>query len=85
VTAPGFRLGALIVACFLLGLMIVAVYRLRWLFKPSKLPLQREEQLRLPEAREAFRKRLGLRTLTYADLEWEVAELNRERIQIPES
>jgi hypothetical protein len=41
--------------------------------EPSKLPLQPEEQVRQREAREAFRKRLGLRTLTYADLEWEIA------------
>jgi len=67
VTALGLRFGALLVAaCFLLGLLIVVVYRLRWLLRRRKL--------RLREARDAFRKSVRLRTLTHADLEWKIAE-----------
>jgi len=73
VTALGLRLGTLLVTCFVLSLIIVAVYRLCRPGKASELPP--EERLRRLEA---LRKSLGLRTrtLTYADLEWKITEGN---------
>jgi len=59
VTILGFRLATLIVACFVLSLIIVAVYRLCRPGKASELPP--EERLRRLEA---LRKSLGLRTRT---------------------
>jgi len=72
-TILGFRLGTLLVACLVLSLIIVAVYRLGRPGKASELPP--EERLRRLEA---LRKSLGLRTrtLTYADLEWKITEGN---------
>jgi len=72
-TILGFRLGTLLVACVVLSLIIVAVYRLGRPGKASELPP--EERLRRLEA---LRKSLGLRTrtLTYADLEWKITEGN---------
>ena len=72
-TILGFRLGTLLVACLVLSLIIVAVYRLGRPGKASELPP--EEPLRRLEA---LRKSLGLRTrtLTYADLEWKITEGN---------
>ena len=56
-TILGFRLGTLLVACVVLSLIIVAVYRLGRPGKASELPP--EERLRRLEA---LRKSLGLRT-----------------------
>lgn len=72
-TILGFRLGTLLVACVVLSLIIVAVYRLGRPGKASELPP--EERLRRLEA---LRKSLGLRTrtMTYADLEWKITERN---------